>query len=66
MLYHFKGMELGYTHEAFKQPDPEGYQLSAFKKVYTEWNNVFSPMKDGAPSISATTTNRGCLPAGAK
>ncbi|MBO9632048.1 MAG: alpha-glucosidase [Chitinophagaceae bacterium] len=41
MLYHFKGMELGYTHKAFKQPDPEGYKLTEFKKIYTEWNNVF-------------------------
>jgi oligo-1,6-glucosidase len=42
MLYHFKGMELGYTHKAFKQPDPEGYKLTEFKKVYTEWNNLFA------------------------
>jgi oligo-1,6-glucosidase len=42
MLYHFKGMELGYTHKAFKQPDPEGYKLVEFKKIYTEWNDVFA------------------------
>lgn len=42
MLYHFKGMELGYTHHAFKQPDPEGYKLSEFKKIYTEWSDAFA------------------------
>lgn len=42
MLYHFKGMGLGYAKEGFKRPDPNGYSLPAFKKVYTEWNDVFA------------------------
>jgi oligo-1,6-glucosidase len=49
MLYHFKGMEMGYTHKAFKEPDPEGYSLKAFKKLYTEWNDVFA--KEGWGTI---------------
>jgi oligo-1,6-glucosidase len=42
MLYHFKGMGLGYSKEGFKRPDPNGYSLPAFKKLYTEWNDVFA------------------------
>jgi oligo-1,6-glucosidase len=42
MLYHFKGMGLGYAKEGFKRPDPNGYALPEFKKLYTEWNDVFA------------------------
>jgi oligo-1,6-glucosidase len=42
MLYHFKGMGLGYAKEGFKRPDPNGYSLPAYKKLYTEWNDVFA------------------------
>lgn len=42
MLYHFKGMSIGYMKDGFKRPDPNGYKLTDFKKVYTDWNNVFA------------------------
>jgi oligo-1,6-glucosidase len=42
MLYHFKGMGLGYSKDGFKRPDPNGYSLPDFKKTYTEWNDVFA------------------------
>jgi len=41
MLYHFEGMGLGYTKQGFKRPDPKGYQLQEFKRIYTEWDQVF-------------------------
>lgn len=41
MLYHFKGMELGYMHSHFKRPDPEGYSVVQFKELYTGWDEVY-------------------------
>jgi oligo-1,6-glucosidase len=41
MLYHFEGMGLGYSKTGFKRPDKRGYQLTEFKRVYTEWDHVF-------------------------
>jgi oligo-1,6-glucosidase len=45
MLYHFDGMKLGYIHGGFKRPDPAGYKLPDFKRIYTEWDQIFG--KDG-------------------
>ncbi|PUZ20116.1 oligo-1,6-glucosidase [Chitinophaga costaii] len=42
MLYHFEGMNLGYTATGFKRPDPSGYALTAFKQVYSKWDGVFA------------------------
>ncbi len=42
MLYHFDGMSLGYLPNQFKVMDPHGYSLIEFKKIYTEWNDVFA------------------------
>lgn len=42
MLYHFEGMQLGYTSSGFKRPDPKGYDLLKFKAIYSTWDKVFS------------------------
>jgi oligo-1,6-glucosidase len=41
MLYHFEGVSLGYLPNKFKTPDPKGYSLVAFKKIYSNWDSVF-------------------------
>jgi oligo-1,6-glucosidase len=42
MLYHFEGMGLGYLPGKFKTPDPNGYNLVEFKKIYSKWDSVFA------------------------
>ena len=42
MLYHFEGMGLGYLPGQFKQMDPNGYSLVAFKNIYSKWDSVFA------------------------
>ena len=42
MLYHFEGMGLGYLPKTFKFPDPKGYSLIEFKKIYTKWDSVLA------------------------
>lgn len=39
MLYHFDGMGLG-TLPGFRTPDPNGYNLVDFKKVYSKWDST--------------------------
>ena len=41
MLYHFEGVSLGYLPNQFKVPDPNGYSLVEFKKIYSKWDSVF-------------------------
>ena len=41
MLYHFEGMDVGYVPGKFKTPEPDGYKLTEFKKVYTKWDKIF-------------------------
>jgi oligo-1,6-glucosidase len=41
MLYHFEGVSLGYLPNKFKTPDPKGYDLVAFKAIYSRWDSVF-------------------------
>jgi oligo-1,6-glucosidase len=41
MLYHFEGVGLGYLPNKFKTPDPKGYDLVEFKKIYSRWDSVF-------------------------
>jgi len=41
MLYHFEGVSLGYLPNKFKTPDPKGYDLAAFKNIYSRWDSVF-------------------------
>jgi oligo-1,6-glucosidase len=42
MAYHFEGMGIGYLPEGFKRPDPNGYKLTAFKRIYSDWDAVFA------------------------
>lgn len=42
MSYHFEGVSLGYLPGEFKQMDPNGYKLTEFKKIYSEWDSVFA------------------------
>jgi len=42
MAYHFDGVSLGYLPNEFKQMDPAGYKLTAFKKIYSDWDSVFA------------------------
>lgn len=41
MFFHFDGMAIGYLPGKYKQPDPKGWKLADFKKIYTDWTNVF-------------------------
>jgi len=41
MLYHFEGVSLGYLPNQFKVPDPKGYSVVEFKKIYSKWDSVF-------------------------
>lgn len=42
MLYHFEGVSLGYLPGKFKQMDPKGYSLVAFKNIYSKWDSIFA------------------------
>jgi oligo-1,6-glucosidase len=42
MAYHFEGLGLGLLPEGFKRPDPNGYKLPAFKKLYSDWDAIFA------------------------
>ncbi|MEY4760145.1 MAG: hypothetical protein RLZZ200_1, partial [Pseudomonadota bacterium] len=42
MLYHFEGVSLGYLPNSHKVPDPAGWRLTDFKKIYSKWDAVFA------------------------
>ncbi|MEO7119688.1 MAG: alpha-glucosidase [Ginsengibacter sp.] len=42
MLYHFDGTNLGYLPNQYKHMDPQGFNLVAFKEIYTKWNKKVS------------------------
>jgi oligo-1,6-glucosidase len=42
MAYHFEGMGYGYLPDKFKTPDPNGYDLVGFKKIYSRWDSAFA------------------------
>ena len=42
MLYHFEGVSLGFVPGKFKEVEPGGVKLIAFKKLYSKWDSVFS------------------------
>jgi len=42
MAYHFEGMNLGYLPAGFKVPDPNGYSLLEFKRIYSLWDSIFA------------------------
>lgn len=41
MSYHFDGVSLGYVPGYFKKMDPN-WSLTAFKKIYSDWDSVFA------------------------
>ena len=41
MLYHFEGVSYGYLPGKFKVPDPNGWKLTGFKKIYSKWDKIF-------------------------
>jgi oligo-1,6-glucosidase len=41
MAYHFDGVSLGYVPGYFKKMDPN-WSLTAFKKIYSDWDSVFA------------------------
>lgn len=52
MFFHFDGMYLGLLPGKYKQPDPKGWKLSDFKKLYTKWNDVFAEKGWGSIYLS--------------
>jgi oligo-1,6-glucosidase len=41
MLYHFEGVSLGFVPGKFKEVEPGGIKLIAFKNLYSKWDSVF-------------------------
>lgn len=41
MIYHFDGVSLGYLPGQFKVPDPKGFSLVEFKRIYSRWDAAF-------------------------
>jgi oligo-1,6-glucosidase len=41
MLYHFEGVSLGFVPGKFKEVEPGGINLIAFKNLYSKWDSVF-------------------------
>ena len=42
MAYYFEATELGYLPGEYKMPDPKGYDLVEWKKIYEKWTDAFS------------------------
>jgi len=42
LITHFDGIALGYVPGEFKKPDPNGYNMHEFKKVYTTWSDTYN------------------------
>lgn len=42
MFFHFDSMYLGLLPGNYKQPDPAGWKLVDFKKMYSKWSAVFA------------------------
>jgi oligo-1,6-glucosidase len=42
MFFHFDSVDYGYKKNEFKQPDPNGWNLSGFKEIFSKWNDVFA------------------------
>jgi oligo-1,6-glucosidase len=42
MLYHFEGSGYGLVPGKFRTPDPKGYDLVGFKKIYSKWDSIFA------------------------
>jgi oligo-1,6-glucosidase len=41
MLYHFEGVSLGFVPGKFKEVEPGGIKLTAFKNLYSKWDSMF-------------------------
>ena len=41
MAYNFEATEFGYLPGEYKMPDPKGYDLVQWKKVYSKWDSAF-------------------------
>jgi oligo-1,6-glucosidase len=42
MAYYFEATELGYLPKEYKMPDPKGYDLVEWKKIYAKWTDAFA------------------------
>jgi len=42
MFFHFDGMYIGLLPSKYKQPDPAGWKLTDFKKLYSKWSDIFA------------------------
>jgi oligo-1,6-glucosidase len=42
MAYYFEAIDIGYLPKEYKMPDPNGYDLVAWKKVYEKWTDGFA------------------------
>ena len=42
MAYYFEAIDFGYLPNEYKMPDPNGYDLVAWKKVYAKWTDAFA------------------------
>jgi oligo-1,6-glucosidase len=41
MAYNFEAIDFGYLPNEYKLPDPNGYDLVQWKKVYAKWDSAF-------------------------
>lgn len=41
MAYHFEAIDFGYLPNEYKMPDPQGYDLVKWKKIYSKWDSAF-------------------------
>lgn len=41
MAYYFEATELGYLPNEYKMPDPKGWDLVKWKKIYEKWTKAF-------------------------
>jgi oligo-1,6-glucosidase len=42
MAYHFEAIDFGYLPGEYKMPDPKGYDLVQWKKIYEKWDEAFT------------------------
>lgn len=42
MAYYFEAIDFGYLPNEYKMPDPKGYDLVAWKKIYEKWTQAFA------------------------
>jgi oligo-1,6-glucosidase len=42
MAYNFEAIDFGYLPGEYKMPDPNGYDLVQWKKIYAKWDSAFT------------------------